>query len=97
MNIYISNLNFATTGADLEKLFAPYGTVSSARIVNAHLTGRSKGFGFVEVEEAAGAQKAIEALHGTEFQGKTLNVAQSNTKGISGPANGAVKPPKQGL
>ena len=81
MNIYISNLNFATKEGSLQELFAGYGEVSSANIITDRETGRSRGFGFVEMENDEEGQKAIDALNGTDFEGKTLtvNVARPKT------------------
>lgn len=82
MNIYISNLNFATKNDSLQDLFAQYGEVSSANIIMDRETGRSRGFGFVEMSDDAEGQKAIDALNGTEFEGKviTVNVARPKTE-----------------
>lgn len=74
MNIYVSNLNYSTNADSLEQLFAEYGEVSSANIITDRETGRSRGFGFVEMPNDEEGQKAIDALHETEFEGKTLNV-----------------------
>ena len=74
MNIFVSSLSFRARREDLEKLFAPYGEVSSARIITDKETHRSKGYGFVEMNEEDG-KKAIEALNGSEHMGRTINVA----------------------
>ncbi len=71
MNIYVGNLSFSTSSQDLEDLFGQYGSVESAAIINDRETGRSRGFGFVEMENAAGA-KAIEELDGKDFGGRNL-------------------------
>lgn len=78
MNIFVSSLNFKTRKEDLEKLFAPYGEVLTSRIITDKMRHRSKGYGFVEMNDEAG-QKAIEALNGTEFMGRTINVALSTS------------------
>ena len=75
MNIYVSNINFKTLDASLFNLFATYGEVASAKIITDRETGRSRGFGFVEMNDENNGQKAIDALNGTEFEGKTLNVS----------------------
>lgn len=75
MNIYVSNLSWGTVSDSLHDLFAQYGEVSSANIVMDRETGRSRGFGFVEMPDDEDAQKAIEALNGTDFEGKTINVS----------------------
>ncbi len=74
MNIYISNLNFRTSNESLEQLFAQYGEVSSANIITERETGRSRGFGFVEMPDDEAGQKAIDALNETDFEGKTIVV-----------------------
>ncbi|WP_418982000.1 RNA recognition motif domain-containing protein [Alistipes sp.] len=78
MNIYVSNLNYATKNDSLQDLFAQFGGVSSANIINDRETGRSRGFGFVEMPDDEEGQKAIDALNNTEFEGKrlTVNVAR---------------------
>lgn len=82
MNIYVSNLNFATKSESLQELFEQYGEVSSANIITDRDTGRSRGFGFVEMPNDAEGQEAINALNNTDFEGKTLtvNVARPKTE-----------------
>ncbi|WP_085537408.1 RNA recognition motif domain-containing protein [Massilibacteroides vaginae] len=75
MNIYVSNLSYSTDADSLQQLFAEYGEVTSANIITDRETGRSRGFGFVEMPDDNEAQKAIEELHETDFQGKTINVS----------------------
>ncbi len=74
MNIYVSNLSYSTKSEGLQQLFAEYGEVSSANIITDRETGRSRGFGFVEMPNDADGQKAINALNETVFEGKTINV-----------------------
>jgi RNA recognition motif-containing protein len=74
--LYVGNLPFTTTAADLTKLVKPYAEVISARIGLDKKTYKSRGFGFVEVPDGA-ARAVIAALHGTEFQGRTLKVNES--------------------
>ncbi len=74
MNIYISNLSYNVTDADLNDLFAEYGEISSAKIITDRETGRSRGFGFVEMPNDADGQKAIDELNGAEYDGKTISV-----------------------
>lgn len=74
MNIYVSNLNFSTNSESFEQLFAEYGNIDSAKIITDRETGRSRGFGFVEMPNDEEGQKAIDALNGTDFEGKTINV-----------------------
>ncbi|WP_295935277.1 RNA-binding protein [uncultured Alistipes sp.] len=82
MNIYVSNLNFATKNDSLQELFSQYGEVSSANIITDRETGRSRGFGFVEMPDDAEGQKAIDEINGIEFEGKvlTVNVARPKTE-----------------
>ena len=78
MNIYVGNISWGLTDQDLENVFAEYGTVDSAKIITDRATGRSRGFGFVEMSD--GAEAAIEALNGTEVDGRELVVNQSRPK-----------------
>ncbi|MDH6355185.1 RNA recognition motif-containing protein [Dysgonomonas sp. PH5-45] len=80
MNIYVSNLNFSTASESLQELFAEYGTVDSAKIITDRETGRSRGFGFVEMPNDAEGQKAIDELNNTDFEGKTINVNVARPK-----------------
>ena len=66
MNIYISGLSYGTTDADLNELFSEYGEISSAKIISDRETGRSRGFGFVEMTNDTEGQKAIDELNGAE-------------------------------
>ncbi|WP_326983485.1 RNA-binding protein [Chryseobacterium sp. MYb264] len=79
MNIFVSNINYATKEYELHDLFAEFGDVASAKIVLDRETGRSRGFGFVEMGDEEGAQ-AIEALNQKEFNGKTLNVSEAKPR-----------------
>ena len=74
-NLYVGNLTFNTTTADLETLFAQHGDVKEARVINDRDTGRSRGFGFVEMESQEGADTAISALNGTNLDGRDLAVS----------------------
>ena len=78
MNIYVGNISWGLTDQDLENVFAEYGTVDSAKIITDRATGRSRGFGFVEMSD--GAEAAIEALNGTEVDGRELVVNESRHK-----------------
>ncbi|GIR73831.1 MAG: RNA-binding protein [Pseudomonadota bacterium] len=78
MNIYVGNISWGLTDQDLENVFAEYGTVDSAKIITDRATGRSRGFGFVEMSD--GAEAAIEALNGTEVDGRELVVNESRPK-----------------
>ena len=76
--IYVGNINYQATEEDLKPVFAEYGEVISVKIINDRETGRSKGFGFVEME--SGADTAIEELDGKEFQGRRLRVNEARPK-----------------
>jgi len=78
--LYVGNLSYATTDQELEELFAQHGTVQSANVVIDRYTGRSRGFGFVEMGSGEDAQRAIEALNGTDFQGRNLVVNEARPK-----------------
>ncbi len=80
MDIYVGNLSYDTTDADLQQLFKEYGEVASARVITDRLSGRSKGFGFIEMPEQADAEKAIENINGSDLQGRTLRVNESRPK-----------------
>jgi RNA recognition motif-containing protein len=80
MNIYVGNLSWGTTEAELREAFSAYGQVSSATIVKDRNTGRSRGFGFVEMPEDSQGQAAIEALNGTELGGRELKVNLARPK-----------------
>jgi RNA recognition motif-containing protein len=80
MNIYVSNLNFSTTSESLQELFAEYGEVTSAKIITDRETGRSRGFGFVEMSDDTEGQNAISELNETDFEGKTINVNVARPK-----------------
>jgi len=81
-NIYVGNLSFGTTTADLEKLFAPHGEVTKAQVVMDRDSGRSRGFGFVEMATADAATAAIEALNGHKLDGRdlTVNLAKERSR-----------------
>jgi len=80
MNIFISNLNFKVEDNGLRQLFEEYGEVSSAKVVTDRLTGRSRGFGFVEMPEVAAAQKAISELNQIEFVDKVITVNEARPR-----------------
>ena len=80
MDIYVGNLAYKSTDEDLRTLFAQYGEVTSARVVVDRASGRSKGFGFVEMPNAEEAQKAIDAINGNDFQGRAIRVNESQPK-----------------
>ncbi|RZO91171.1 MAG: RNA-binding protein [Gammaproteobacteria bacterium] len=80
MNIYVGNIAWGISDDELEALFAQYGEVNSARIITDRESGRSKGFGFVEMATADSANAAIEALNGNDFGGRDLRVNQAKER-----------------
>jgi cold-inducible RNA-binding protein len=82
--LFVGNLSFQTTSADLETLFAEVGTCESAAVVTDRETGRSRGFGFVEMASNDEAQKAIAALNGRDVQGRQLNVSEAKERADRG-------------
>ncbi len=80
MNIYVGNLSWQMTDDDLSNLFTQYGTVTSAKILKEKNTGRSKGFGFVEMEDDEAAKTAIATLNESEVQGRKLIVNESQPR-----------------
>src|SRR5437667_12814279 len=88
--LFVGNLSFDTTSADLEALFSQAGTCESASVITDGATGRSRGFGFVEMSSASEAERAITELNGHELQGRKLNVseARERTGGAGGGGGG---------
>ncbi len=80
MNIYVGNLSWSMTDEDLSALFSQYGNVSSAKILKDKMNGRSKGFGFVEMEDDEAAKTAIANLNENEIQGRKLIVNESQPR-----------------
>lgn len=80
MNIYVGNLSWSMTDDDLNNLFSQFGAVSSAKVLKEKNTGRSKGFGFVEMEDNEAAKSAIAALNESEVQGRKLIVNESQPR-----------------
>ncbi|MGQ0740377.1 MAG: RNA recognition motif domain-containing protein [Bacteroidota bacterium] len=80
MNMYVSNLSFHTSDEDLKKLFGQYGAVSSAKVINDRETGRSRGFGFVEMDSTDEANAAIKGLNGKDIDGRALSVSVAREK-----------------
>ncbi len=80
MNIYISNLSFDVTDKDLNDIFSDYGVVTSAKVIMDRETGRSRGFGFVEMSSDEEARKAIAELDQAEYVGKTIRVNEARPK-----------------
>ena len=81
-NLYVGNITFNTNSSDLESLFAAHGEVSKAQVITDRDSGRSRGFGFVEMANAEGAQAAIGALNGQNVDGRQLavNVAKERSR-----------------
>ena len=84
MNIYVSNLSFNTSDAELQDLFSQFGEVASAKVITDRETGRSRGFGFVEMPNETEANAAIKELNGAEVEGKVIVVKVANEREKSG-------------
>jgi RNA recognition motif-containing protein len=80
MNLYVSNISFSLTEKELEQAFADFGTVNSVKIITDKFTGKSRGFGFVEMENDAEAKAAMKDLNGTELGGRELQVKEALPK-----------------
>ena len=89
-NIYVGGLPYSVADGELEDLFSAHGTVESAKVITDKYTNSSRGFGFVEMSSVEEAEKAIEALNGTELQGRTLtvNLAGRGRRGGGGGGGG---------
>ena len=81
MNVYVGNLSYETDDAALRAAFEAYGEVASAKVITDRDTGRSRGFGFVEMPSEDEARAAIAALNGSELQGRTLTVNEARPRG----------------
>jgi RNA recognition motif-containing protein len=86
--LYVGNLSYDISDNELKELFAPYGAVRSAQVIADRDTGRSKGFGFVEMSSDQEAQKAIEALNGKDVGGRPLTVNEARPREERGPGGG---------
>ena len=84
MNLYVGNLAYVTTDAELRQAFAAFGDVKSARVIFDRDTGRSRGFGFVEMATRDAGEAAIAALGGTELQGRRIRVSEANQRSTRG-------------
>jgi RNA recognition motif-containing protein len=82
--LYVGNLGYNVTSADLERLFAPHGSVLSAQVIEDRTSGRSKGFGFVEMGSDTEAQAAITALNGQQHDGRALTVNEAKPREAGG-------------
>ena len=89
MNIYVSNLSFNVQDEDLREFFAPYGEVTSAKIINDKFTGKSRGFGFVEMSDKTSALKAIDELNGGIVEGRTIRVTEAKPREEKSSGGGA--------
>ena len=88
MNIYVGNLPFETTEDSLHVAFAEYGEVTSSRVITDRMTGRSRGFGFVEMAKQEEAEAAIKVMNGKELDGRTLTVNEARPREDSGGGGG---------
>ena len=80
MNIYVSNLSFNVQDEDLKEFFAPYGEVTSAKVITDKMTNRSRGFGFVEMPDEAASLKAIAELDGSTVENRTIKVNEAKPR-----------------
>jgi RNA recognition motif-containing protein len=87
MNMFVSNLSFHTTDDDLRNLFKEFGEVSSAKVITDRETGRSRGFGFVEMPDEAAAKQAMQGMEGKEIEGRSLSVSVAKEKEDRGSRN----------
>ena len=78
--LFVGNLSYGTTGSDLESMFQPHGAVQSAQVITDRESGRSKGFGFVEMSNDQEAKAAIDALNGSDLQGRNLTVNEAKPR-----------------
>ncbi|MFN2126588.1 MAG: RNA recognition motif domain-containing protein [Anaerolineales bacterium] len=81
MKIYVGNLDYKVNESDLESLFSEYGTVSSVKIISDKYNGRSKGFGFVEMENNDEAKKAVSGLNGSSLKSRDITVNEAKPRG----------------
>ena len=80
MNIYVGNLNYGITEDELKEVFGKYGEVTSAKIISDKYSGRSKGFGFIEMTNDDEAKEAIENIDGTDVKGRNIKVNQARER-----------------
>jgi cold-inducible RNA-binding protein len=88
LKLYVGNLSYDTTDSDLQAAFAAHGSVSSAQVITDRDSGRNRGFGFVEMANQAEAQAAMNALNGSQLQGRTIVVNESRPRTDRGQASG---------
>jgi RNA recognition motif-containing protein len=92
--LYVGNLSYSVTEERLQQHFAQHGSVVSARIITDKFSGRSKGFGFVEMSSDEEAQRATTALNGTEFEGRNIVVSEARPQQPRTPRMGGGRPPR---
>lgn len=92
MNIYVSNLSYSVQDEDLREFFAEYGEVASAKVITDKFTQKSRGFGFVEMNDEAAAEKAIAELNGATVDGRAIRVNVAKPKEEGGNKGGGRKP-----
>jgi RNA recognition motif-containing protein len=80
MNIFIAGLSYKVNDADLSNLFEEYGVITSAKVITDRDSGRSKGYGFVEMDDEDAASKAIAELNGAEYDGRTISVSEARPR-----------------
>ncbi len=85
MNLYVSNLGFSVKDEDLNNMFAPFGEVTSAKVITDRITGQSRGFGFVEMSDDNAANEAIAALNAKQHDGRTISVNEARPREERGP------------
>lgn len=86
--LYVGNLSYGVSSSDLQAMFTPHGTVESAEVISDRSTGRSKGFGFVEMADEGEAQAAIDALNGQDQEGRPLTVNEAKPRENRGGGGG---------
>jgi RNA recognition motif-containing protein len=96
MNIYVGNLPYQTTEEDLKEMFEAFGEVESAAVIKDKVTGRSRGFGFVEMPSDADAQSAIAALNGNEMEGRAITVKEARPSSEGRRGGGERRGPRGG-
>jgi RNA recognition motif-containing protein len=93
--LYVGNLSYSVMEEQLQRLFSEHGSVVSARIITDKFSGRSKGFGFVEMGSDQEAEKATTALNGTEFEGRSIVVSEARPQQPREPRGGGGRPPRR--
>lgn len=88
MNIYVGNLSYDAAEEDVRAAFAAFGQIASVAVIKDRMTGRSKGFGFVEMPDSAQAQAAIAGLNGKDLKGRAMNINEARPRGDSAPGGG---------